>query len=65
MESLDGKVISPYRQKILVLNWNIFLSISLNICFGCSNKPSLLDGSFEYPQRMFWLINKKNNIFEG
>ena len=25
------------------------------ICFGCSKEPSHSDGSFEYPQRMFWL----------
>ena len=40
----------------------IFLSISLNMCFGCSKEPSHRDGSFEYPQHMFWLRNKKNNI---
>ena len=38
----------------------IFLSISLNICFGCSTRePSQWDGSFWYPQHMFWLRNKK------
>ena len=31
----------------------IFLSISLNMCFGCSKEPSHRDGSFEYPQHMF------------
>ena len=40
----------------------IFLSISLNMCFGCSKEPSHRDGSFEYPQHMFWLRNKKNNF---
>ena len=40
----------------------IFLSISLNMCFGCSKEPSYRDGSFEYPQHMFWLRNKKNNF---
>ena len=29
---------------------NIFLSISLNTCFGCFH----LYGSFEYPGHMFW-----------
>ena len=29
------------------------------MCFGCSKEPSHLDGSFEYPQHMFWLRNKK------
>ena len=41
---------------------NIFLSISLNMCFGCSKEPSHWDGSFEYPQHMFWLRNKKDNF---
>ena len=39
----------------------VFLSISLNMCFGCSKEPSHRDGAFEYPQHMFWLRNKKNN----
>ena len=34
---------------------NIFLSIRLNICLWCSKEPSHRDGSFEYPQPMFWL----------
>ena len=42
---------------------NIFLPISINICFRCSKEPSHLDGSFEYPQHMFWLRNKKNNFW--
>ena len=32
----------------------IFLSNNLNICFGCSK-----EGSFKYPQHMFWLRNDK------
>ena len=40
----------------------IFLPISLNICFGCSKETSRRDSSFEYPQHMFWLRNKKNNF---
>ena len=28
------------------------------MCFGCSKEPSYGDGSFEYPQHMFWLRNK-------
>ena len=38
------------------------LSIGLNMCFGCSKEPSHRDSSFEYPQHMFWLRNKKNNF---
>ena len=37
----------------------ISLSISLNMCCECSKEPSHRDGSFEYPQHMFWLVNKK------
>ena len=40
----------------------IFLPISLNICFGLSKEPSYRDGSFEHPQDVFWLRNKKNNF---
>ena len=39
---------------------NIFLFINLNVCLGCSREPSHWDGSFEHPQHMFWLSNKKN-----
>ena len=41
-------------------NWrkivNIFLSMGFDICFGC---PKNRLGSFEYPQHVFWLRNKK------
>ena len=40
-------------------NENIFLLISFNIYFGSSKELSHWDGSFEYPQHMFWLRNKK------
>ena len=46
---------SRYTRKIVI----IFLSISQNICFGCSKELSLRDGYFEYPQHMFWLRNKE------
>ena len=32
------------------------------MCFGCSKETSHRDGSFEYPQHMFTLRNKKNNF---
>ena len=31
----------------------------LTVCFGCSKEPSHSDGSFEYPQNMFWLRKRK------
>ena len=33
-----------------------------NRCFGCSKEPYHWDGSFEYPQHMFRLRNKTNNL---
>ena len=39
---------------------NIFLPILFSICCGCSKEPSHLDGSFEYPQHMFWMRNKES-----
>ena len=41
---------------------NIFLPIILSICFGCSKEPSHWDRSFDHPQHMIWLRNKKNNF---
>ena len=32
------------------------------MCFGGPKELSHGDGSFEYPQHMFWLRNKKNNF---
>ena len=43
---------------------NIFLPISLNICYGCYKDLSHWDGSFEYPQHTFWLRNKKISFFD-
>ena len=33
------------------------------MCFGSSKEPSQGDGSFEYPQHMFWLKFKKKISF--
>ena len=52
---INGPPDKQLRRKIVI----IFLSISLNIYFGCSKAPSHLDGSFQHPQHMFWLRNKK------
>ena len=54
--------IGPVKQNNLRNIAIIFLSISLNMCFGCSKEPSHRDGSFEYAQHMFWLRNKNNNF---
>ena len=48
--------------KYLSVKLIIFLPNSFNICFGCSKVPSHWDGSFEYPQHVFWLRKKKINF---
>ena len=57
--SITGLDKQNFERKIV----NIFLPISLNICFGYTKEPSHLDGSFEYPQHMFRLRNKKNIFY--
>ena len=52
------QIVKTFDRKIV----DIFISISFNISFGCSKEPSWRDSSFEYPQHMFWLRNKKNNF---
>ena len=42
---------------------NIFLAVNFNMCFGWSKEPSHWDGSFKYPQHMFWFRNKKINFW--
>ena len=37
----------------------------LTVCFGCSKEPSYRDGSFEYPQNMFWLRIHANKFTLG
>ena len=41
------------KQKLEFQFASIFLSINLNMCYGCSKEPSQWDDSFEYPQHMF------------
>ena len=60
---INKSLISTHRfrlnkifQRKIVKN---FIPIFFSICFECSKEPSHWDGSFEYPQHMFWLINKK------
>ena len=40
-----GSAKQVFEPKIVI----IFLSISSDICFGCSKEPSHWDGSFENP----------------
>ena len=57
-----GGVIGPKSKKIKHKIVMILLSISLNMCFGCSKELSHRDSFCEYPQQMFWLRNKKNSF---
>ena len=57
-ETKQVKINKNFKHKIV----NSFLPISFNICFGFSKELSHLDSSFEYPQHLFWLRNKKNNF---
>ena len=59
VKSWKHSCIWPVKQNLLGKIAIIFLSISLNMCFECSKEGSHRDGSFEYPQHMFWLWNKK------
>ena len=49
------KIKRNFQRKIV----NMFLPIIFSIFLGCSKEPSHWDGSFEYPQHMFWLRSKK------
>ena len=49
------KINRNFQHKIV----NIFLPIIVSLCYRCSKEPSHRDGSFENPQHMFWLRNKK------
>ena len=58
-----GLCIEPVKQKKIQRKIvNIFLSISMNMCYGCSKGSSHREGSFEYPQHIFWLRNMKYNF---
>ena len=57
--SLEQLKSTKFVQRYIVI---IFLPINKKMCFGCSKEPSHVDGSFEYPQHMFWLRNKKINF---
>ena len=48
--------------KLSYENCEYFLIHKFKQCFVCSKEQSQLDGSFEYPQPMFWFINKKINF---
>ena len=40
----------------------IFLSITYNMCFGCSKEQSHWD-SFEHSQHYYFLVEKQENLF--
>ena len=51
------------KQNIWALNFKYFLIHQFEHMFWVLEEPSQWDGSFEYPQHMFWLRNKKINFF--
>ena len=53
--STEIDIIKTVARKTVI----IFLPIDFNICIGCPKEPSHRDGSFEYPQSMFWLRDMK------
>ena len=55
MLSIIKDHLNKFFEHIIVI---LFLPVSFNMCFGCSKEPSHRDGSYEYPQHMFWLRNK-------
>ena len=57
-----AKYLGEDRQNIVRKIVNIFLTTSLNICFGCSKEPSQWNCSFEHQQHVFWLRNKKKKF---
>ena len=52
-------LIGPVKQKNLAWNWDYFLIHQFKHVFWVLRGPSHLDGSFEYPQHMFWLRKQK------
>ena len=54
-------IIGPAKHFFSV-NCDHFLTNQFEHIFGCSKELSHRDGSFEYPQRKFWLRNKTNNF---
>ena len=54
-QSIDFGENKNFQRKVV----NIFYPIRLSICFGCSKEPFHRDGSFDYPQHMFLMRNKK------
>ena len=47
-------------EKFSVQNFDIFLIFTQNIDCGYTVEPPRRGGSNEYPQSIFWIINKKN-----
>ena len=56
---VNASIFSLDKQNFSAQNCKYFLTHTFTICFVCSKEPSHCDGSFEYPQHMFWLRNKK------
>ena len=54
---------SPKTENFQIKNSDIFYSSAHNINCGYSLEPPRRGGSNEYPQSMFLIRNKKNNVY--
>ena len=61
-EEANKSAVDPDKEILIGKIVIIFLPINLNMCCRCSKEPSHRDGSFEYPQHMFWMSNKENSF---
>ena len=63
MKELNSVPLGKMNQILQRTIVNIFFPINYNICFGCSKNRLIETVSFEHPQRMFSLRNKKNILW--
>ena len=57
------KILPPKSENFKMKNSNIFHISDQNIDFGYSLEPPQWGSSNEYPQSIFFSINKKNNVY--
>ena len=57
------QILSPKNENFQVKNSDIFPISAQNIDCGYSLEPPRRGGSNEYPQSMFLIRNKKNNVY--
>ena len=57
------KILQPKKENFQIKNSNIFHISAQNIYCGYTSEPPRRGGSNENPQSMFFLQNKKNNVY--